>query len=88
MEISLPPELEKYVESQVAIGRFRSAEDMISAGLLRLKEEGIDALPTCDPRREELEARLIKSIDQIECGEGIEMGEALVALKRRIKASR
>jgi len=38
MNVSLTPELEKFVEKQVANGLYQTASEVIRAGLRRLKE--------------------------------------------------
>jgi antitoxin ParD1/3/4 len=38
LKVSLPPELDKFVESRVASGRYQSASDVIREGVQLLKE--------------------------------------------------
>ena len=38
MNVSLTPELERFIKSEVEAGRFRSADDVVRAGLKALSE--------------------------------------------------
>jgi putative addiction module CopG family antidote len=40
MNVILKPKLKKFVETQVQAGRYESAEDVLSAGLTRLMQDG------------------------------------------------
>ncbi len=66
MDISLSPELEKFVSDKVAGGQFDSASDVVRGALEVLKEQ--EALTSADI--EELRPQVAKGIDQLERGEG------------------
>ena len=63
MSSSLPPDLETFVQQEVASGNYPSPEDVISDGLRLLRERKVFEL------RREIEAGL----SQLERGEGIEL---------------
>jgi antitoxin ParD1/3/4 len=63
MDISLPSELEQYVENQVQSGVYRSASEMIGEGLRILKEKEIRQGTLRELRRE-----IQIGIDQAERG--------------------
>ncbi len=62
MSSSLPPDLETFVQQEVASGNYPSPEEVISDGLRLLRERKVFEL------RREIEAGL----SQLERGEGIE----------------
>ena len=88
MNISLTPELAKFVEKEVESGLYQTASEVIRAGLRRLKEDHAVRLPQSPKTLEELEARLLQSIERLDRGEGVD-GEAVFRrLRTRIKESR
>lgn len=83
MNVSLTPELEKFVEMEVKSGLYQTASEVIRAGLRRLKE---DKQRSVMPRTlDELETSLLGSLDRLDRGEGVEGEEALRRLRRKIK---
>ena len=89
MNISLTPEWERFVEEEVECGRYRSASEVICAGLTRLKE----AKDARDPKTRftvssmaELESKLLSGVRQLDRGEGIPGEVAFARLKARAKA--
>lgn len=88
MNVSLTPELEKFVQSEVACGVYQSASEVVLAGLRCLMEAREGRQIKRPTTREELEAELIQSIDQLVCGKGVESEEAFQRLAERIKESR
>lgn len=62
MTIHLPEDLERYVQSQVHLGRFASADEAISEAVRllrqRLQEHGTTAAPLTE---EELDRRLVEA---------------------------
>lgn len=88
MNISLTPELEKFVAKEVESGLYQTASEVVRAGLRRLKEDQEARLPKTPRSLAELEAQLLQSIDQLDRGNGVN-GEAVMRrLRKRIKAAR
>jgi antitoxin ParD1/3/4 len=88
MNVSLTPELEKFVEKEVESGLYQTASEVVRAGLRRLKEDQVARLPQATKTLEELEAQLLQSIDRLDRGEGVGGEEVFRRLRKRIKASR
>ena len=83
MNVSLTPELEKFVEKEVKSGLYQTASEVVRAGLRRLKE---DKEHLATPRTiEELEAALLSSVNRLNRGEGVDADEAFRRLRRRIE---
>ena len=87
MNVSLTPELEKFVAGEVKGGMYQTASEVVRAGLRRLKDE--KARSAAAPRTlEELEARLLASVDRLDRNEGVD-GEAVFRrLRKRMKEHR
>jgi len=85
MNFSLTPELETFIESEVKSGLYRSASEVVRAGLRLLKEKQGLRLPELPETLEELEAQLLASIDRLENGEGIDGKESLRRFRSRVK---
>ncbi len=88
MNVSLTPELEKFVENEVQSGLYQTASEVVRAGLRRLKDDRPAHMPTVPKSLKELEAQLLQSIDQIDHGEATDVDEMMRRLRRRIKAAR
>jgi antitoxin ParD1/3/4 len=88
MNVSLTPELEKFVEKEVGSGLYQTASEVIRAGLRRLKEDQDIRLPRAPATRAELEAQLLQSVERLDRGEGVDGKEALRRLRRKIKQAR
>jgi antitoxin ParD1/3/4 len=88
MNISLTPELAKFVEQEVASGLYQTASEVVRAGLRRLKEDQATRLPQGPKTLEELEAQLLQSLDRLDRGEGVDGEEVFRRLRQRIKKSR
>jgi antitoxin ParD1/3/4 len=88
MNISLTPELAKFVEKEVESGLYQTASEVVRAGLRRLKEDQGTRLPRAPKTLEELEARLLQSIDQLDRGKGTDGEEMIRRLRKRIKGAR
>lgn len=87
MTVSLTPELEKFVETELKNGVYQTASEVIRAGLRRLKAD--KERPPAFPRTsEELEASLLQSIERFDRGEGVDGEKAFRRLRRRIKEHR
>lgn len=88
MNISLTPELEKFVAKEVESGLYQTASEVVRAGLRRLKEDQEARLPKAPKTLGELEAQLLQSIDQLDRGKGVDGEEVMRRLRKRIKAAR
>ena len=88
MNISLTPELAKFVENEVESGLYQTASEVIRAGLRRLKEDQTARLPQAPKTLEELETQILQSIDRLNRGEGVDGEEVFRRLRKRIKESR
>ena len=88
MNISLTPELAKFVEKEVQSGLYQTASEVVRAGLRRLKEDQAVRLPQAPKTLEELETQLLQSIDRLDPGEGVDGEEVFRRLRKRIKESR
>jgi antitoxin ParD1/3/4 len=62
MNVSLPKELEKFVDQKVESGRFSSASEVVRAGL-RLLEEDDKRKSVLFSTREDLEKKLMEGIE-------------------------
>ena len=83
LNVSLTPELEQFVESCVASGRYQTAGEVIREGL-RLLGERERARETA---LEELRAKLRRGIEQADRGELID-GDAVFEEIRQLSARR
>lgn len=88
MNVSLTPELEKFVEKEVNSGLYQTASEVIRAGLRRLKEDREVRLPKAPATMKELEAQLLQSIERLDRGQGVRGEEAFRRLRKKIKQSR
>ena len=88
MNVSLTPELEKFVEKEVNSGLYQTASEVIRAGLRRLKEDQQARLPRLPATREELEARLLEGVERLDRGEGVDGKAVFRRLRKRIKQAR
>lgn len=85
MNISLTPELEKFIEKEVQSGLYQTASEVVRAGLRRLKGDQDSRLPRGPKTLEELESQLLQSIDQLDRGKGKSGEEVIRRLRKRIK---
>jgi antitoxin ParD1/3/4 len=83
MNVSLTPELEKFVQSRVASGWYQTASEVVREGL-RLLEEREQARETT---LEELRAKIRRGIDQADRGELLD-GDAVFEEIRQLSARR
>jgi antitoxin ParD1/3/4 len=88
MNISLTPELAKFVEKEVQSGLYQTASEVVRAGLRRLKEDKAARLPRVPKTLDELETQLLQSIERLDRGEGVDGEEVFRRLRKRIKNSR
>jgi antitoxin ParD1/3/4 len=87
MNISLTPELAKFVEKEVQSGLYQTASEVVRAGLRRLKEDQTARLPQTPRTLEELETQLLQSIDRLDRSEGVDGEEVFRRLRKRLKES-
>ena len=89
MNVSLTPELKKFVEKEVDSGLYQTASEVIRAGLRRLKEEREVRQMRLPPATlEELEAQLIQAVESLDAGKGADGGEVFRRLRKRMKGAR
>lgn len=88
MNVSLTPELEKFVEKEVNSGLYQTASEVIRAGLRRLKEDREIRVPKTPATMEELETQLLQSIDRLDRGRGLHGEDVFRRLRKKIKQVR
>jgi antitoxin ParD1/3/4 len=86
MNVSLTPELEKFVQNEIGDGLYQTASEVIRAGLRRLKEDKVRHPCEIPETLEELEAELLKSAASLDRGEGIDGKVMFRRLRKKIKA--
>jgi antitoxin ParD1/3/4 len=84
MNVSLTPELEKFVANKVESGLYQSASEVIREGLRLLDDQ--DRLR--EIRLSEVRKKIQTGIDQLDRGEGIPGDEVYAQMKRRSAALR
>lgn len=88
MNVSLTPELEKFVAKEVDGGLYQTASEVVRAGLRRLKEDGEARAMRPPATLDELEAQLERAVNSLEAGKGINGETAFRRLRKRIKDAR
>jgi antitoxin ParD1/3/4 len=88
MNVSLTPELEKFVEREVDSGLYQTASEVIRAGLRRLKEDQETRLLRPPATLDELETRLVQAVDALDADLGADGEAVLRRLRKRMKQSR
>jgi antitoxin ParD1/3/4 len=88
MNVSLTPELEKFVVKEVDSGLYQTASEVVRAGLRLLKEERELRALRVPVTRAELEAQLVQAVDSLEAGQGVKGGAVFRRLRKRIKKAR
>ena len=88
MNVSLTPELEKFVTKEVDSGLYQTASEVVRAGLRRLKEERELRALRVPATRGELEAHLVEAIDTLAAGRGVNGEMVFRRLRKRIKEAR
>lgn len=83
MNVSLTPELERFVQSRVASGRFQTASEVVREGL-RLLEERELARETA---LKELRSKIRRAVEQADRGEILD-GESVFEEIRQLSARR
>jgi antitoxin ParD1/3/4 len=86
MNVSLTPQLEKFVAKEVNSGLYQTASEVIRAGLRQLKENK-KPHPCELPRTlRELETDLLKSAASLDRGEGVDGKVVFQRLRKKMKA--
>ncbi|HEY1663939.1 MAG TPA: type II toxin-antitoxin system ParD family antitoxin [Verrucomicrobiae bacterium] len=88
MNVSLTPELEKFVEKEVGSGLYQTASEVVRAGLRRLKEERDVRLLRVPATLEELESQLLQSTELLDAGKGVSGEEIFRRLRKRTREAR
>jgi antitoxin ParD1/3/4 len=88
MNVSLTPELKKFVEKEVNSGLYQTASEVVRAGLRRLKEDRQARHPATPRTLAELESQLLQSVERLDRGEGMDGEEVFRRLRKRIKQAR
>jgi antitoxin ParD1/3/4 len=88
MNVSLTPELEKFVAKEVGSGLYQTASEVVRAGLRRLKEERDVRLMRVPATLDELESQLLQSVEALDAGKGVSGEEVFRRLRKRIKDAR
>ena len=84
MNVSLTPELEKFVEQEVSSGLYQTASEVVRAGLRRLKQDQVRRLPPSSGTLEELEVRLLQAVEALDAGKGVKGNDALKRVRKRV----
>ncbi|MGB6296902.1 MAG: type II toxin-antitoxin system ParD family antitoxin [Rivularia sp. (in: cyanobacteria)] len=84
MSISLTPELEEFIQNQIASGKYSSTEEVIIAGIKLLKERE----RIYKGRFEELKREIMVGVEQLEGGERLDGREVIEKLRQRNQAMR
>jgi len=78
MNITLSPELQKFVEDKVKAGEFQSPAQVVEAGLARLMLD-----PPPDALDDDTHAAIDRAEAQLDLGEGIPLKEAFDRLRKK-----
>lgn len=83
MNVSLTPELEQFVQSRVASGRYQTASEVVREGLRLLKERE----QARETALKELRAKILRGIEQADRGELLD-GDTVFEEVRQLSARR
>lgn len=84
MELSLTPELERWIAERVAAGEFESASAAVRAGLLLLQQKEEERRIRLEALRRDVDL----SIEQLDCGKGVDGDEVFDEVLRWIATQR
>jgi antitoxin ParD1/3/4 len=79
MNVSLTPELEKFVQKKVASGMYQTASEVVRDGLRRLDEEN----KFREARLKQVRGKIAKGVAELNAGLGIPADEAWDMIRRR-----
>ena len=88
MNVSLTPELEKFVTKEVDSGLYQTASEVVRAGLRRLKEEREARVARMPATLDELETQLALAVGSLDAGRGVNGETVFRRLRKRIKEAR
>ncbi len=88
MNVSLTPELKKFVLKEVNTGLYQTASEVIRAGLRRLKEDQQVRQSKTPQTLAELEEQLLQSVVRLDRGEGVDGEKVFRRLRKRINEAR
>ena len=88
MNVSLTPELEKFVTNEVDSGLYQTASEVVRAGLRRLKEEREARAVRQPATLDELETQLVQAVGSLDAGRGVNGETVFRRLRKRIKEAR
>ena len=84
MNVSLTPELEQFIQSQLESGKFTSVDEVIAAGIKLLEERE----RIYKGRFEELKKEIMIGIEQLDRGEKLDGREVIEQLRQKNQAKR
>ena len=87
MNVSLTPELEKFVEQEVGSGLYQTASEVVRAGLRLLKREEMLKQVSVGSAAE-LQAKLLQAAESLNAGRGVNSEEVFARLRSRSQARR
>jgi antitoxin ParD1/3/4 len=88
MNVSLTPELEKFVSKEVDSGLYQTASEVVRAGLRLLKEEREARAGRLPATLDELETQLVQAVSSLNAGQGVNGETVFRRLRKRIKKAR
>jgi antitoxin ParD1/3/4 len=88
MNVSLTPELEKFVVKEVDSGLYQTASEVVRAGLRQLKEEREMRAMRLPASLHELENHLLQAVNSLDAGKRVNGQTAFRRLRKRIKETR
>jgi antitoxin ParD1/3/4 len=86
MNVSLTPELEKFIENEVQGGMYQTASEVVRAGLRRLKDDKTKLTLRTPQTLDELEDDMLKAMKSIDEGRGEKLEDVFADLRKRSAA--
>ena len=84
MPLTLPPELQEFIESQVASGKYASVDEVFTAGIKLLEERE----RLYQGRFEELRREVMIGVEEAEQGELLEAEAVITQLQEKLRQRR
>ena len=84
MPITLPPELEQFIQSQVTSGKYASVDEVFLAGIKLLEERE----RLYQGRFEELRREVLVGVEEAEQGELLEAEAVITRLQEKLRQRR
>lgn len=84
MPITLPPELEQFIQNQVASGKYASIDEVFLAGIKLLQERE----SVYQGRFEELRREVLVGVEEAERGELLDAEEVIIRLQEKLQQRR